>query len=194
MRQAILAALTLTGSIFLVGGALAQSFDGADVEGFIAVMEGAEDIGERYKDKPESKALQSQMDVDVTDFGALLDEDGDFRVFRLSAEAMSRSPDAAPVKDYRKLVTANGFADLGTFGATADAIMMAWMATRLSGEDLGGMDAMGDIPPEMMAMMPPEVRAQMAGVMKLGRALERVPAEDIDALRPYQARLDAAFE
>lgn len=195
-RTITAAAALATGLFTGLTSAHAQSFDGADIEGFIAVMKGAEAIGERYEGQydEEATAFSQQAGLDFTDFGSLLDEDGDFRIFRLSAEAMGRAGDIPPVRDYRQLVTSSGFDGLSDYGETADAIMMAWMAIQMDAEDMAGMGDMADMPPEMMAMMPAGVREQMAGVMKLATAVRNVPAEDLDAIRPYQARLDAAFD
>ena len=178
----------------LPGPAHAQSFDGADIEGFIAVIEGMEALADKYDGAEyagQRDLIQDQMNVGAGDFGTLLDEDGQFRIFRLSTDAMAAAGDIAPARDYRALVKANGFDGLSDFGASADAIMMAWMATQVDPADLAEMEAMA---PEVMAMMPTGVREQMAGVMRLAQAIENVPAEDVAALKPYEKRLDKAFD
>ena len=173
----------------LHGACLAQSFDGADVAGFIAVMEGAEALSERYED--EAPELRAQLETDFSDFGDLLDEDGDFRIFRLMADAMGRAGDVPAARAYGQLVEDSGFASLPAFGEKADAIMMAWMATRMDASDFAEIEAM---PPEMLAMMPPAMRAQMEGVARLGQALATVPAEDVAALAPYRKRLERVLD
>lgn len=181
------------GVALLLSNAQAQSFTGPDIEGFIAVIEGADALSDKYDGQfdDEAAVLQRQMSTDFTDLGALLDEDGDFRIFRLTTDAMREAGDIGPVRDYRQLVKDAGFADLSAFGIKADAMMMAWMAMQM---DPGEMGDLADMPPEMMAMMPAGVRKQMAGVMRLQKALQSVPAEDLDAMRPYKARMEAAFE
>ena len=127
MRTIISAALAATA---FLSGAHAQSFDGDDIEGFIAVMEGAEALSSDFEDMPDSEAaeLRAKIEPSLTDFGSLLGEDGDFRIFRLQAEAMDQAGDLAPVRAYRQLVTDSGFGGLPEFGEKADAIMMAWMS------------------------------------------------------------------
>ena len=176
----------------LLGSAHAQSFTGDDVEGFLDVLKGSEAIGERYEGQFDGEnPLAAQMATDFSDFGNLLDADGDFRVFRLMTAAMERSGDMAPVRDYRALVTGSGFAGLPEFGETADAIMMAWLATQVDPKDLAEMEAMD---PAMMEMMPASMKAQLEGVMRLGEALEDVPAEDLATLKPYRKKLKKAFD
>ena len=178
----------LGGAFTLCASAWAQSFGGGDVEAFIQVMKGAEALGEKYEDAELPQTGRFRADT-MGGFDALLDEDGEMKIFRLSTAALSQTPNHPASRDYKQLVTRSGFASLSEFGEKADAILMAYLALEMDGQaaELDGLS------PDMMAIMPPAMRQQMAPVLKMMEAVKNVPAADIDTLRPYKARMEAAF-
>ena len=189
MRTIKSTAAMIAGALTLCASAWAQSFGGSDVEAFIEVMKGSEALGEKYENAELPQTGPFRGDT-MGSFDALLDEDGEMKIFRLSTAALAQMPNHPASRDYKQLVTGSGFASLAEFGEKADAILMAYMALEMDGQaaELDGLS------PDMMAMMPPAMREQMAPILKMMEAVQNVPAADIDTLRPYKARMEAAFD
>jgi len=93
--------------------------------------------------------------------------------------------------DYAKvgeLIAPHGFSSTALWAEIADKVMAAYFALSMEGQ--GGMPQMGQMTPEMLAMMPPEVRAQFEGAQSMQKAIQSVPAEDKQLVAPYKARID----
>ncbi|MBB4658515.1 hypothetical protein [Parvularcula dongshanensis] len=169
--------------------ALAQSFTGKDVESFMTLMDRVEGLRDKYPDEE----LQASLPDGPMGFSDLLGADGRFKIFSTMADRLGEMSSSPAARDFSSAVKESGFKSLGSFGDTADSIMMAYMALSMDEDAFEGMEELKNMDPSMLAMMPEGVRTQMAGISKLAEAVQAVPEDDLDTLRPYQDELNDKF-
>jgi hypothetical protein len=184
MKRRIISALA-AGTVALSGTAFAQSFTPEDVEAFIVVTDELEGLQDKYPDDE----LEAAMPDGPEGLGDLIGEDGKLAVFSTLMNRLE-GVDAPPARDVRAAIARSRFETMPVFGEKADAIMMAYAALNLEAEGA----SMEAVDPAMLDMMPPEMRAQMAPMLALVEAMRSVPPADIEAIKPYKDRLDAAMQ
>lgn len=161
----------------LIGIAQAQSLTQNDVDNYIKSIELF-----NLSDDPEIKSIESQLksgDSFVLD----TNEDGKFAVVSQMLDTLSDSQ-----KDVLTSVTKQaGFSSLNTWATIADSTTSAMMALEMAKEPLD----MSELTPEMIEMMPKEMRSQMESTLRLVTALKNVPKNDLELVKANYAKLSA---
>jgi hypothetical protein len=103
---------------------------------------------------------------------------------------------AADYQALGQIVRRHGFTSAESWAALGDRIVLAYGAIKAEAESPTilqlarqgqGIDA------QLLQLLPPAQRRQMAQAVSMARALAQVPAADKRAVRPYTARLDHVF-
>lgn len=115
-----------------------------------------------------------------------------FRPYGKSVEALkARHPD-----EHARLgaaVRPQGFT-ADSWAAVGDRVVLAYAAEKAAKENPVMLAQMQAMDPAMLAMVPPEMRAQMETAMAMMEAVKAAPAADRAAVRPHLAALDAMFD
>lgn len=77
------------------------------------------------------------------------------------------------------------------WGDVGDRVIIAYLALRMQEESPQGMAAMNNMDPSMLAMMPPEVKAQFEAARVMMETVASAPAADRAAVATVRADLDA---
>ncbi len=178
--------LAALGAFFIFAGEVLaadhEPLTDAKIKNFIASMEGVKALGQELDAAGKTQALE---------IDALPKAGEEFRPYTKSVAALkAKHPD-----DHRRLaalVKEHGFS-VDSWAETGDRVMVAYVAEKAAErpESLAHAQAMD---PAMLSMVPPEMRAQMEGVMAMMEAVKNAPAADRAALRPHMAALDAELE
>lgn len=152
------------------------------IRNFIASMEGVKALGQELEAAGKTQALEIE---------ALPKAGEEFQPYTKSVAALkAKHPD-----DHRRLaalVKEHGFS-LDNWAETGDRVMVAYVAEKAAARPEGLAHAQA-MDPAMLSMAPPEMRAQMEGVMAMMEAIKKAPAADRLALKPHMAALDAELE
>jgi len=102
-------------------------------------------------------------------------------------------------KDYAelsRLVRQHGFTSAESWALTGDRVVLAYGAVKAEAESpeiLRLAQQMQGMDPQMLQLVPPEMRQQMEQAVSIARSLALVPAEDKVSVRPYVGQLDRIF-
>ncbi|MEQ8179487.1 MAG: hypothetical protein RIC52_02355 [Amphiplicatus sp.] len=174
------------GAVFILAGvafaADPASLTEAKIKNFIASMESVKALGHE---------LEASGKTDTLEIDSIPKTGEDFRPYSKSVAALKEKHPA----DHQRLaalVKPHGFS-VDSWAETGDRVMIAYMAEKAEEhpESLAHAQAMD---PAMLSMVPPEMRAQMEGVMAMMETVKKAPAADRAALRPHMAALDAELE
>lgn len=91
------------------------------------------------------------------------------------------------------IVTAVGFTSAERWAEVGDQIILAYGALKAEQESpqlFAMASEFQGVNPQMLAMLPPEMRLQVEQAMQIVQAFSQVPVSDRDALRPYLGRID----
>ncbi|MEM9233374.1 MAG: hypothetical protein AAGA69_03950 [Pseudomonadota bacterium] len=172
--------------VLIVSPAMAgDNFSSKDVENFIGVMKDLDGFEDRYPD------LDTQMGIDMESPDALaniIDDNGNIAIF---TNMMPKMPAGPARKEATAAIKKNGFSSVDKFAGKADSIMAAFMAIEMEGQDMSMVNSMDDA---MLASMPPQVQQQFGTIKKMISAVGRVPASDVETLRPLLPQLKAAMD
>ena len=171
--------------ILFTAQAAADNFSAGDVENFIAVSEEMKGLEGKY---PELEARFKQDMMGPNGISNLLDANGNISVFKRTLPDL---PAGDARNEVTRIVKSNGFPSLDGFAGKADYIIMAYMALNMEGQDMSAMAQMDDA---TLAMMPPNLRAQMNSLKLMMTAVENVPQSDRETLRPLLPQLEASFQ
>ena len=131
-------------------------------------------------------ALADRLDTEGK-LDGLVDKRGprageDFKPYSTGVAALKKTQPA----EYPKLTAIlkpHGFT-ADQWSAVGDRVMIAYMALKMDAENPGAAAGMEGMDPAMLAQMPPEVRAQMAGMMAMMETVKKAPAADKAAVKP----------
>lgn len=172
-------------AISLGAPAAAQSFTEQDVEKFITAMEAFSEVSD---DWPDDFDVEVDTDEGGDKLARVLDDEGRLVVFSTMLGKMKT--DDRVESDIRRITRESGFRSPEAFGVTADDILMAYIAIEA---DIDASD-LEKITPEMLEMMPADVRAQMEPVFRFVEAIEAVPEADIAMIEPFMPRIQAVID
>ena len=159
---------------------LSQSNIDAYIKSINLVKASDNPIIEGIKNKLESgEELAFNFDVDENGNIALVSQ-------------MMKNLDAKQLSVLGDMVEDGGFSSVDEFSSVGDKISAAMMAIEMekSGDEMD----MEGLTPEMMQMMPAEMREQMEGVMRMMKAAKNVPKGDIDMVKVNYSKLEQAMD
>lgn len=128
------------------------------------------------------KALENSL-KNNKDFKFDTDEDGNIKIVSQMLAHVSDGEERA----LTGVIEDAGFSSLSEWAKVADRIGAAMMAIEMNKNPMD-MD-MSEITPEMMEMMPPAIKEQMAGALRMMDAVKNVPKEDIKIVQENYAKL-----
>lgn len=86
-----------------------------------------------------------------------------------------------------------GFQTVEDWGLVGDAVMAAYFAQESSATATLHADLQQQMPPEMLAKLPPQARAQLEGVLNMADALQNVPDENKKTVKPFIEKIQLAL-
>ena len=184
--------ILLTACAAVTGLALANplqsvSLKSADIENFIETMEY---VSAHEGEFANTKALRPKASMDV--LSRMVNDAGEIALFRLMLPELAKNP--AEQRQLKKITKDAGFGSLDHWAFTGDRVFVAYMGTQVSEKDRAQMrQSLAAMTPEMLAMMPANVKQQMQQAAALSKAMSNVAPEDVEAIRPFVARLEAAM-
>ncbi|WOI53956.1 hypothetical protein [Parvularcula sp. LCG005] len=161
----------------------APSFTEKDVVNFIDAVQKLEAVGDKYPDLD----LENQFSGPDA-MATMIDKDGNFQVFERILELTKGNQ--AFHNDVAAAVKSSGFSSLDSFATKADDISMVFMALNISQSDR---DEMAQMTPEMMQMIPPQMKPQIEMALKLFEATANVSEEEKALVRPHLKDMEKAF-
>ncbi len=187
MSRFIIIFITVLTTIATIASAYAEPLTPAKIEKFVSSVE---ELRKHESDFPKTTAtIASGRTMDS--LSKMIDSDGNFILYQSMVKNLSSYPEEAT--QLRGIIKKAGFKDEHEWAKTGDAVILAYGSTQLSAKDRKEMsDGMAEITPEMMAMMPAETQAMMKSAMAASKAMASVPPEDVEAIKPFIARLEAA--
>lgn len=178
-------ALVAGSFLLFVSGAFAA--DGAltvdAAKRFVASLDSVKTLAEDFEESGKAEALQ---------FDAMPKAGEPFKPYSKSIAALK---DKYPA-DYSKLqssVKPHGF-NAEEWGAVGDRVMVAYLARKMEKENPDAMAQMAQMDPNMLNMMPPEMKAQVMQAKAMLEAVAAAPAEDKKAVAEVEDELDAFME
>lgn len=152
---------------------LAQTLEADTVEAFIESL----DPVTRYAQGLDDEVTEGVLGADV------IPQPGEpLQPYTRSLEYL-REEQGEAYEAMGELVEEQGFDSLEEWAATGDRVMVAWLALQMEGNDVG------PISPEMLEQVPPQMRPQIERMLAMMEAVRNAPPEDIEAVRPFAARL-----
>ncbi len=180
MKGAFVAmAILATGTTY----AGSTSFSADEVERFISTMETLETRKAEFK---------NISDSEPENMNNMVASDGSMMFFRSLLSEIKQYP--AEEKKLLKIFTDAGFKSTSHWATTGDKIMLAYMGHQMemqNGAEHSAMEQMQQMTPEMLSMIPEDMRGMMEASMKMAKAVENISAADKAVLAPYLKRLDA---
>ncbi len=150
---------------------------------FVASLPSVESLGKKL----EAEGRTDEMRVDTQPKPG-----EEFKPFSNAVKALKMKHPS----DYGELSSAvkpHGF-NPEDWGLAGDKVMIAYMALKMDKENPGVMAQMEAIDPEMLKMMPPEMKAQMEQVKMMMETVADASPEDKKAVAEVEDELDAYME
>ncbi|MEE9330029.1 MAG: hypothetical protein V3V30_07805 [Parvularculaceae bacterium] len=158
-----------------------------DVENFIETMEY---ISAHEEEFAKTDALRPKASMEV--LSRVVNDKGEIVMFRSMLPDLAKNP--VEQRQLKKITKDAGFASLDHWALTGDRVFVAYMGTQVTEKDRAQMrQSLAAMTPEMLAMMPASVKQQMQQATALSKAMSNVAPEDVEAIRPFVARLEAAM-
>jgi hypothetical protein len=136
-------------------------------------------------DDPKIKSLEESL-KNNSDVKFDTDENGKFAVVTQMVKLLNDKQ----VDAITDVAEDAGFSSLGNWTQVADKVSAAMLAVEFAKEP---MDT-SQFSPEMLAGLPPEMRAQMEGVVRMIKAVKHVPAADISMVKKNYSKLERLME
>lgn len=95
--------------------------------------------------------------------------------------------------NFETLVGEYDFPTADEWGRIGDAVMAAYFANSSTSTKTQYAVIKQKLTPEMMAMLPPEAKAKLDGMLDMTKALQEVPGENRDIVKPYTDKIDYAL-
>ncbi len=98
--------------------------------------------------------------------------------------------------DYKKLgglVSKHGFNSAESWATTGDDVMLSYVALKTlesNPQAMASLQAMDNMTPEMLAMMPPEAKAQMEQAKVMMQMVGAVPPANREAVKPFAGEIE----
>ena len=170
-------------AIAAIGAAFAgEDFSEEKVARFIETLEKVQPLADRMAEEGKEMTLSDKINP-VTS--------GEFDPYSNAVTALEAKYPSEH-KELARLVKPFGFSP-EEWGQTGDRVLAAYMALKMA-EEPGMTAGIAQMDPSMLEMMPPEAKAQFAGVMKMVEKIENVPSSDKNAVAPNAAALEAYME
>lgn len=131
-------------------------------------------------DDPEIKSIEESF-KNNQNFSFDTDEDGNIRIMSQMLEKLESSQ----VDALSDVIEDAGFDSVKEWAAVGDRVSAAIMAIEMENEPVD----VSEMTPEMLAMVPESMRKQIEGVMRVMKAVEKVPADDIKIVKANYAGL-----
>lgn len=184
MRKLFAAALGA--ALLIVAGASANDaapLTDEKIRNFVATMPAVKTLARDLEASGKDKALE---------IDAMPKAGEPFRPYAKSVAALKEKHPAEHAR-LAAAVKPQGFSADG-WAATGDRVVLAYIAEKAAKENPEALAHMQAMDPAMLAMMPPEMRAQMETAMAMMEAVKAAPAADRAAVRPHLAALDAMLD
>lgn len=133
-------------------------------------------------DSKEIRALENSL-KNNQNFKFDTDKDGKIRVVTHMLSQINDDQESVLLD----IVEDSGFSSLSQWADVADRVTAAMLAVEMKKNPMD-MD-MSELTPEMLEMMPPAAKEQMQAVLRVVKAVEKVPAEDIEIVQANYAKL-----
>lgn len=150
---------------------------------FVASLPSVESLG---------KKLEAEGRADEMRFDTQPKAGEEFKPFSNAVKALKMKYPS----DYGELSSAvkpHGF-NPEDWGVAGDHVMIAYLALKMEKENPGAMAQMEAMDPEMLKMMPPEVKAQIEQVKMMMKTVADASPEDKKAVAEVEDELDAYME
>jgi hypothetical protein len=168
----------------LAASALGQTVTTDQIDRFIAVVTELQDFETRYPDVAADLEVQARGDL-----SAMINQDGEIAAFE---RMIGRLPAGEARSEITSVAKRNGFGSLDEFATVGDDIMMAFIALQMEGQDMAAMA--NQMPAEQLAMMPPNVRAQIETALRMAEVAKSVPPASVEAVRSRKTAIETAFD
>lgn len=175
--------------LFVLPGAAmaADPLTKAEVDQFINAAEKMQGLEDKYPD--------ADIDFDIDDqdmteaFDMMFAEDGSIQIMRSMMNRLKDQPGVGA--EMTSIVKGAGFKNLEQFGDVGDRLILAVGRLEMSNSDLAEMEQVANMSPQEMAFLPANMRPMVERMGKFSKALQSVPASDLELAREAKPRLDA---
>jgi hypothetical protein len=167
-------------------GVQADSLGEAAIEAYIDSLGPVRQLGEKLQ----AEGKQSFLEREITPRNGEL-----FDPHTRGVKALQRES-TADYSELGRIVRQYGFTSAESWALTGDRVVLAYGAIKAEAESpeiLQLAQQMQGMDPQMLQLMPPEMRQQMEQAVSIARTLAQVPAADKQSVRPYTAQLDRIF-
>jgi len=156
----------------------------SEIDNFISAMPATQEVGEK---------MQAEgVEIDWVD--QMAPKAGEeFRPYSKSLSVL-KEEQPARVKELSSAVKPHGFSSAEDWAETGDKAMKAYIAVTMERENPQGFQMPAEMTPEMLAMVPPQMRAQIEAAMAMMAAVEATPEPDRVAMRKKYDSFDAAID
>jgi hypothetical protein len=183
----LLLTLIMGGLIFVGTPAVAaDNLTDQQIKNFIATMDDMRIMAEEMSAEGKDKFLNGKIQAM---------EGGEFTAYQQSAEVLKEElpEDYSQLQD---MVKENGFSSVEDWAQIGDDVMAAYVTMQITPETREKMDMMKQMQgnPEMMAQMPSEAQQALAQSQAMIKAIENVPAENVEAIKPYREEIKTALD
>ncbi|MCK5750234.1 MAG: hypothetical protein KAH44_28715 [Oricola sp.] len=170
--------------VFVTGAFAADAPLTADAaKRFVASLDSVKTLADEFEASGKTEALE---------LDAMPKAGEPFKPYSKSIAALK---DQYPA-DYTKLQSAvkpHGF-NAEEWGSVGDRVMVAYLARKMEKENPDAMAQMAQMDPNMLNMMPPEMKAQVMQAKAMLDAVAAAPAEDKAVVAEVEGDLDAFME
>lgn len=167
-------------------GAQASTLGQTAIEAYIDSLELVRQLGERLQ----SEGKHGFLEREITPRNGEL-----FDPHTRGVKALQRES-ADDYSELGRIVRQYGFTSAESWALTGDRVVLAYGAIKAEAESpeiLQLAQQMQRMDPQMLQLVPPEMRQQMEQAVSIARTLAQVPAADKRSVRPYTAQLDRVF-
>jgi hypothetical protein len=167
-------------------GVQASALTPASIEAYINSLPAVRQLGEKLQ----SEGKQSFLEREITP------RNGErFDPHSRGVKALQRES-AGDYAELSRIVRQQGFTSAESWALTGDRVVLAYGAIKAEAESpevLQLAQQMQGMDPQMLQLVPPQMRRQMEQAVSIARTLAQVPAADRHQVQPYVARLDRIF-
>jgi len=166
--------------------ARAEPLQQLSVEAYVNSLEAVRQLGERMQAEGRQDFLQQEV---------LPNGDEPFDPHQRGVKLLARESS----DDYRELsevVRQHGFTSAESWARVGDRVVLAYGAIKAEAESpeiLQMASQMEAMDPQMLELLPPDVRRQMDQALAIARAIAAVPQADREQVRPFVGQLDRIF-
>ena len=167
-------------------GVQASALTPASIEAYIDSLPAVRQLGEKLQ----SEGKQSFLEREITPRSGEL-----FDPHSRGVKALQRES-AGDYAELSRIVRQQGFTSAESWALTGDRVVLAYGAIKAEAESpeiLQLAQQMQGMDPQMLQLVPPQMRQQMEQAVSIARTLAQVPQADRHNVQPYVARLDQIF-